>query len=330
MSNFLFMISWISNSFFVFVIPALMVQGILGLFRIKNYRIRAYARMIPGFALLFIPLLQKFGIGRFFNPLSCDGWLQKLLVCFLPSMTNRLGALRGSLAQYLSFEPFTSILAVFIYLFIGITLLVFLGKMIQVSLIMIRLKKCIRRSRASLRVIHNDWLISKIKRHKIRVRTSDSILIPMAIGFKTILVSKAAEELLTQDEFEAVIGHELAHLLAKDPCTRLYHQFLRAFFWWIPMKRWLKRIEEDQEVASDQTVQRHQDGVASALVKLARLACDQKKENSIASCSLATASSFLLTRLELILGVHCLQENRFLKGALPLIAAPLIFLSCTM
>ena len=330
MSSLFFLISWLSNAFFVFVTLAAVVQGILGLFQIKNYRLRAFARMIPTIALVFMPLLQKLNIGLFLNPLSCDGWLQKLIVYFFPGTKSYLSMPKETFKHYLSVEPFTSIVSVFVGLFVVVTGIKFFGKICQLSLTFVRLQRLIHKAKPCSREVHNPWLLSELKQLRIRVLVSDLIPIPMAIASRTILLSQTAIEQLKQDEFESVIGHELAHLRGKDPWSRLFHQLLKAFFWWVPMKRWLKKIEEDQEIACDQMVQMRPEAMASALVKMTKFARDQEKELTAAFCNLTKRSPFILVRLERILGIESIQEGRFWQGIVPLIAGPLILLSCTL
>ncbi len=331
MNSLFFLISWLSDTFFVFVTLALIVQGVLGSFRIKSYRFRAFIRMIPGMALLFMPFLNLFKIGRFLNPLSCDGWLQKLIVYFFSPIKNYLTIPNEIITQYVLVKPFISIVGVFIGLFIAITVVMFLRKIFQIFLSSVQLRLFIRKAKEYSQEIRNPWLISQLRQHRIRVLISDLITIPMAIGSRTILVSQTALEQLQQGELESVIGHEVAHLIAKDPWTRLFHQLLKAFFWWIPMRNWLKRIEEDQEIACDQTVQKYQEGIGSALVKITRHTRHSKeKELPATFCNFSNRSLFILIRLEMILGINRIQERSFSQGIVPLIAGPLIILSCTV
>lgn len=332
MNSLFFLISWLSNAFFLFITLAHLVEGLLRLCRIKSYRTRAYVRLIPGIALAFMPLLQHLHIGQLLNPLSCGGWLQKGVTHFSPGLMDYLTFSRETiLTPYLLSEPFTLTIKILLGIFIGITTIIFLWKIFQICWTSTQLKKLVgEATEGNLPVQHNSWMIPHIKKHQIRILVSHAIQIPMAIGSRTILVSKKALELLQHDEFESVIGHEIAHLIAKDPWTRLFHQLLRAFFWWIPMKKWLKRIEEDQEIACDQLVLKHQDGIASALVKMARFSRNQEELLNVAFCALTKHSPFLLFRLEMILGMAQLQENKLWRRAVPLIAGPLIILSCSM
>lgn len=330
MSSIFFLISWISNAFFVFVTLTLIVEGFIGLYQIKSYRLRAFARLIPGTALAFMPLLQYLHIGQLLNPLSCDGWLQQAVGYFYPGLKSYLTLPKETiLTQYFFVEPFHSLIKALLGIFIAITAVIFLGKIFQICWTSIQLQQLIQKS-TELPILRNSWITSQLKKHRINILVSKVIQIPMAIGSRTILVSQTALEILKPDEFESVIGHELAHLIAKDPWTRLFHQLLQAFFWWIPMKKWLKKIEEDQEIACDQMVLRHQEGIASALVKLARFSNHNEKTLSATFCALTQQSPFLLIRLDVILGMSQFQENQLWRRIVPLIAGPLILLSCIM
>lgn len=161
---------------------------------------------------------------------------------------------------------------------------------------------------------------------------SESIQTPMAAFSKTILVSRGSVDSLSPEELESVLAHEWAHLHSKDPWIRLFNHLLRSLFWWIPMKRWVKQIEEDQEIACDQAAQTaglSQKGIASALIKIAKTSCNFSKKLP-ATCKFRGASHFLRFRLEMILGGSSSHENRFWQGAMSLVAGPLILVSCTM
>jgi|JI9StandDraft_1071089.scaffolds.fasta_scaffold01748_16 beta-lactamase regulating signal transducer with metallopeptidase domain len=331
MSSLFFLIAWLSNAFFLFATLALLIQGALGLLPVKNYRLRAFVRLIPGMALLLMPLLSKLKIGQFLNPLSCEGWLQKGLIYWLPTLKSYITLPKQLLRKQLPLEPVASLVSVLVSLFVVTTAVLFLAKLFQIVSALVSMRRLVREGKESSQVIDNPELACKLKEHRIRILLSDAIVIPMAIGSRTILISKRALDVLTSDELEAVIAHELAHLLAKDPWVHLFHELLRAFFWWIPMKRWLKKTEEEQEIACDQAAEIYQEEkIAAALIKIARLTEKEEKEDFTPFCALVKKSSFLMLRLEMILGVNRIQESKFWRGVVPLLAGPLVLLSCTI
>ena len=128
----IFYLIWISNAFFVFVTLSFIVQGVLGLCQIKNYRLRAFVRLIPGIALALMPLLQYFNIGQLLNPLSCEGWLQQTVGNFSPELKSYLTLPKETiLTQYFFVEPFHSLIKALLVIFIAITAVIFLGKIFQ-------------------------------------------------------------------------------------------------------------------------------------------------------------------------------------------------------
>ncbi len=132
MNNLFFLISYLSDAFFVFVTLALIVEGSLGLCQIKNYRLRAFFRLIPCIALSFLPLLQHFHIGQFLNPLGCSGWFQKSVIYFFPGLKSYLDIPKETILEHVFFiEPFTSIIKALLGIFIVTTVVIFLSKIFQ-------------------------------------------------------------------------------------------------------------------------------------------------------------------------------------------------------
>lgn len=323
------MISWLSDSFFVFLTIALAVQGTLSLFRIQNYRLRAFFRMTPILALLFTPLFQLFQIGHFLNPLSCDGWPQKLMAYFFPKVQETLSHSKEELIHSLTLEPFASILSALLWIFTAITAAMFLFKLFRISLELLQLKRLIREARAYPRNIQNVWLAALMKKQGVRILVSESIQTPMAAFSKTILIPKVSLDALSIEELESVLAHEWAHLHSKDPWIKLFNHLTQSLFWWVPMKRWVKQIEEDQEIACDQAPLEFglsQKGIASALIKIAKSSCNF----SMTVSKFKGASQFLRFRLEMILEGSFSQKNKFWQGAASFVAGPLILVSCTM
>lgn len=48
-----------------------------------------------------------------------------------------------------------------------------------------------------------------------------------------------------------MVAHEIEHLKWRDPFLRIFCVSIGALFWWIPTSWWLRRLEEEQELASD-------------------------------------------------------------------------------
>lgn len=92
---------------------------------------------------------------------------------------------------------------------------------------------------------------------------------------KTILFPQHLLGQLTQEEFEAILAHEAAHLRWYDGLARLYVDAISTLFWWIPAQWLRRRLVLSQEYACDDS-SRQLDipavDLASAIVKSARSA----------------------------------------------------------
>jgi ABC-type Fe3+-siderophore transport system permease subunit len=122
------------------------------------------------------------------------------------------------------------------------------------------------------RAIANGQLKEKLQSQKASVLVSEDIDVPFAAGVRYILFPRQLLLKLSQEEFETVVAHELEHLQWKDPILKLISSITCSLFWWIPTQWWLKRLEADQEKASDLGI--HKYGMdtlplASAFVKTA-------------------------------------------------------------
>lgn len=119
----------------------------------------------------------------------------------------------------------------------------------------------------------NSALATSLITHNIKILTSSSILIPFATYKKSIVIPENMENILSRKEFEAVVAHELEHIRNFDPYIRIFYQFLAAFFWWLPTNSWIKKLEQDQEMACDHSVLNYglnKESIASAILKLTR------------------------------------------------------------
>jgi beta-lactamase regulating signal transducer with metallopeptidase domain len=234
----------ILNSFFVFLTLAALVEVSLYLFKVKNGRARYLCRLIPLFKIPFD--LCIFGVlGESFlinlNPLSCEIYVKSLFN--IDSATP--------LPQYIAsqFQP------LYIHLFvagvIATSALLFSYKSIRLILSTLYLRKVLSQSAPCKRPISSPLIQSELKRLNGVILTCDQVQIPFAAGSHSIVFPTALLSHLSQDEFEAVVAHELEHLKWRDPVLRYISNVVCSLFWWIPTGWWSKRLEEDQELASD-------------------------------------------------------------------------------
>jgi Zn-dependent protease with chaperone function len=280
---------------------ALLVEGALALFRLKSFRRRAMLRLLPFLNVAIDFFWNRFSTGNVLNPLHCDSCVQKtLLTLFSPELKTFLSTHQTSLSNHLaSFTPsFFFTVTTFL---IGTTTSFFVLKKVVTTLSCCRLlNRWIQNSKPCHRPIANPLLSQTLERLKVRLLVCDQIEVPTAAYFKTILFPKHQIDAFSEKEWEAVIAHELEHLRWKDPFVRLVCHAMSAFFWWIPMKGWLKRLEQTQEMACDAgTAHYHIEKEALASALLTAQKSTQRKENF--ACFLASTEGGSLSRMRQIL-----------------------------
>ena len=113
------------------------------------------------------------------------------------------------------------------------------------------IRKIFNSSSSCTKSIINKRLQQDLTLSKTVILTSTELEIPMAAYRHYILVPKNLAEDLSQDEFEAVIAHEFEHLRWRDPLLKIFCSSICTLCWWIPTIWWLKKLEVDQEEASD-------------------------------------------------------------------------------
>ncbi len=283
------------NTFLVFLALALLIEGGLSVFRIKNKRLRVFCRLLPFIKLPFDFLIFAFhGTSFFFNinPFSCEFFVKEMLegLIHFPSNSNFfLPEYVGMLIPPAFFTFFTAFV-------IAITSLMAIKKSVQFLVAWKHLKKIIRESTPCTRQITNLYLRESLQGTKILV--SSEIAVPQASLTNVILMPAAFD--LPQEEFEAVIAHELEHLRWRDPLLKMVCQTVAQIVWWIPTRWWMKRLESDQEGASDASVHKyniHSESLASAIVKVA----SHKTRSHLMTCHFAANRTIAFKRAKEIL-----------------------------
>jgi len=91
-------------------------------------------------------------------------------------------------------------------------------------------------------------------RRPVRLRISDQLSTPMAVGYfnPVILLPSQHIQPMTESALEAILRHELAHMSRHDDWTNLIQQIVAALFFFHPAIRWLDhRLTIDREIACD-------------------------------------------------------------------------------
>lgn len=315
----------ILNSLLVFLILALLVETFLFLFKINNARVRYICRLLPVLKLPFDFLVfSLYGDSLFvnLNPFSCEIYLKEFKETILhidPSIS-----LPQHVASY--FKP------IFLKLFglsVGVTSAFFIVKKFMRIVSSRRyMKKALASSTPCDRVISNKIIQDKINRLHVVILLSPEVQSPLAAGNRSILFPKDLVDELSQEEFEAVIAHELEHLRWKDPVIRFVSNIVCSLFWWIPTAWWIKRMEADQELASDLGTPRYgidPCALGSAFVKAIRQTRIGKGK-SAAICPFVSAKNTHAERLENILTLPRKPKGNHFKTALATAACSTAFL----
>lgn len=278
------------NTVMIFFLLSLFIEFILFACRIKNSRIKTFFRLLPLIKIpLDILLLKVFYMNSFFNlnPFSCEYYLLK------------------KVKQLLPFEIFDSPAIGFIFLFalFFISLFFISRKIVQLITCQKYLKHVFQSSTPYTKPFGNQQLDRDILKAKAKIMISPDTHSPFATLSSHIVIPQTLMDTLSQEEFEAVVAHELGHLHWKDPHIKLISQFIGSLFWWIPLQWWLKKLELDQEEACDQAV--YQYGIdtlslASAIVKTISIG-KEKKRHQLIICPMALAKNVHINRLKNIL-----------------------------
>jgi len=102
-----------------------------------------------------------------------------------------------------------------------------------------------------------EILEQSARKRPIRVCSSTEVEYPMAAGLgkPAILIPADLVERMSDDELEAVILHELAHLLRWDDWTKLGQKVVEAFMCFHPAVHWIGRqLDLERELACDDQV----------------------------------------------------------------------------
>lgn len=309
-SNPFFLMSILISSLIAFFTVAVMVESALILFKVRQGRFRSILRFFPFLSLILDFLLNSFSIGYWLNPLNCRSCVQKLLLTyFFPELKNYLYSNEISLLTYLGIEISHPTFSVAFVLFSSIILYF----MTHILFAAFSFRKALRSKMECedicTRPIENALLAAAVQQNKIRIFASENLTIPLATFYKAIFIPREIVEKFPQGEFEAIVAHELEHVLRRDPAVRLFSQLISAIFWWVPTKLWQKKMAFDQEIACDQSILKYgfnEEFLASALVKVTAGAKEKTYE---AFCYLSNEKHPSLRRVQMMLGLASVNSK---------------------
>lgn len=232
----------ILSSIFVFIILSRLIEGSINLFQIQNSRLKSLCRLLP------IAKLPLFFIVPFIdlNILSCNSLLKPYIRSLFVDISNL-----HSIPKHLSLILPECLLIVFSV----ITTVIFTLCVIRIILAFRQIRFIHRNATVFARPILNSSLNECIS--SITLLISKDIQSPLAYSFKTIILPAHLANRFSQNEYEAVLAHELEHLRWFDPLTKSLCYILKSLFWWIPIRKQMDKIEADQEQACDASIFRY-------------------------------------------------------------------------
>ena len=282
LTNPFYLLSILCSSLLAFFTVAFVVDLCVPLFKIKAPRVRATLRLLPFVSLGIDFLFNRFSIASWINPLSCSSCVQKFFLSqFQPELKAYLYENEISLTQHLGLVHQHPVFAVLTILVGGFALLMGLRVAIGAFRTSRALNYLKQRGNLVSKSIENVYLYTALQEEQVIVYVSSEIQIPFATYAKEIFMPQNTLKILSVQEYEAVIAHELEHIKRRDPLVRLVYHCIASLFWWVPTQHWIKRMEQEQELACDEAVQRYNlegDALASALLKV----IVQEKLNSYA------------------------------------------------
>ena len=301
------------NSLFSFYTTFFLVVVGAFILRIKDPRTQSFVMLIPFIKLVFDFFLydfSKWSAIHHMNPLEAEAGTRffSLSLCNL-SLSNYFPLSTGigfTIAQDKTFTladllgTCIGLLGVKIATLTALT--ISLGLLVKCFLhIFNSLRKfynVISLSTMSDRPIYNHGLNYRLLKTRTRIVVASTLEAPCAFGCvrKTIIFPERLLNLLSQEEYEAIIAHELNHLQWNDSLVRLVVSIITTLFWWIPSSWCKKRLEHLQEVACDKNVARYQ--ISSSDLALALLKTINFCKASIESCE-APITPFALRKTAL-------------------------------
>lgn len=288
-------LSFILSTILAFFTTALGVHAIIYCLRIRTYRIRHFLRLLPFAGILLDFLAFNNNLSNWLNPLSCSSCTQKAFLTFLPDLQHYLSTHQISLLHYLAIKDSLNLGWALVILMGCISLFLTGRKLLQIFYTNHYVIALIKKAKSYESCLTNERLISLIRLHKLEIVVSQKIHVPMAF-INTIVLPEEMYK-LTQREQEVVIAHELEHIRWKDSLLKMFIHVFVSLFWWIPIKNWIKIMEEEQELSCDQEAVKYNFSgkfLASALVKITTSA----KESRLTNVCLFKKKNRLLKRMK--------------------------------
>lgn len=325
-----FILNIFLNSFLAFFTVAFLIETIIFLFRIRQGRVAATLRMIP---IVKLPLdvclydFSRWSYAQGINPLNCEEGTRTLSATFgcVSQLTDWLffptnsgiqltipGDLTFTLADLVGHTISPIILKGLVLMLMFVTVGFVIRKLFLYVHSLATLESLAKNSQPLYKKMRNLVLSSCIRKYKVKILTSPTLVgSPFVAGliFSVVYIPHHLSKILSRQEYEAVLAHEIEHVRYKDSLVRLTLDLIRTVFWWIPTKWLYNRIEEGQEVGCDLKCKKYgidTNDLASALCKSAKYSINTP--NHIFAHQLAKHT--ILKRVNMLLQPHSIRFKK--------------------
>ncbi len=325
------------NSILAFSISVLTVEFfifILRLNRKKMFKTIYFLRMLP-FIKIIYDVIFNFKISSWAVANGID------IINRIPnSMTMHIGAglikpfipifyyldfsiyhmytvsLADMFTQYIGFD-YTFFL-VLILLTVSLSMVLYYG--IRQIYSYITIKIMANSSHPSNRLINNDILLKQLKRKNVEILVSPAKgFSPFSFGIihPEIIIPSEFYKKLTDDEYEALLTHEIGHIGWWNTITSILLLFMKSFFWFIPFIHfYIKKINLIKELACDVNCMKYYCNTLTVAELLKKAAYYVQKPLFSTASPLFTASSPLLLRVKTLLDLSMFKPGENSKDFL--------------
>lgn len=317
------------GAWLTFLSTAFVVEAVLYLSRGISHRARACLRTVPFFVVAGDLIVTQFSEYHWLNPLSCNSCVQQLLLpTFFPDLHMYLTIHEISLLKYLALDAPNTPYVVVVGIFLSVSAFLLLRKVFQVLFTLCTVRSLMATAAPCPRPIFNLLLMRALQERSAKLMVSTYIDSPIATRSDTIIIPKQLLETISQQEFEAIIAHELEHLRWHDSTTRLFLQLVATLFWWVPTASLVRKTEQEQEMACDYSIFRYGlevESFVSALLKVGRHAVGKCRERL---CAFVDGAHPVVERLRVILGSGYVPEKFFTLAVVGVAVQVLLLLLC--
>lgn len=308
------------SSFLIFFSTMLLIEAAIFIFKIQNPRLRAISRSIPIFKLPLDLIVYKFigwdGFWHFYL-FGCQGFFKHLLIYLFPVYFPWDSEL--NVFPTIAYAIMMQIPSLWLISFFVIAAVASVGlvtrKLVCVCQSYLAIKRLHKNSEVGLRPIFNLKLLTELKKQSIEILFSAEIERPFSSGKGMIFIPTHLVNGFTQAEFETIIAHEIEHYRWKDAWVRISAEIIQSFFWWLPISNLLRKIELEQECASDAAIEKYRmksEDLVTAIYKVIQQfdQTPRNVESRFLRCYFVS-NSILLRRLQIIIDEKR-RKNSFL------------------